>query len=436
MRLLNKNIAARGGALALGLLAAAGPAQADFALNMTPGASGISREVYGLHMLILWICAAIGVLVFGAIIYSVIKFRRSKGAVAAQFHHNTTVEIIWTVIPMLILISIAVPATRVLVAMEDTSDSDLSIKVTGYQWRWGYDYLEDGISFISSLDKQSDLARQRNPTIKPREVENYLLNVDNPVVVPIGKKIRFLLTSNDVIHSWWVPALGWKRDAIPGYINELWTNIEEPGTYRGQCAELCGRDHAFMPIVLKAVPEDEYRAWVEEQKANMEQGQSQTTAQQTATAPPADQPEAAAPAEQAAEQQQAEAPQQAAVAPQTSEPQQTAAAEQPEQQAAELSQDELMQQGEQAYLAHCASCHMANGEGMPPVFKPLKDSPIATGEIAAHLDIVLHGKPGTAMTAFAHLSDADLAAIITYERNAWGNETGDLIQPADVSAAR
>lgn len=406
MRLESKKSAARAGGVVFGLLAAAGTAHADFALNMTPGVSSVSREVYGLHMLLLWICTAIGVLVFSAIIYSVIKFRRSKGAVAAQFHHNTTVEIVWTVIPMLILISIAVPATKVLVVMEDTSNSDLSIKVTGYQWRWGYEYLDEGISFISSLDRQSDLARQRNPVIKPREVENYLLEVDNPVVVPVGKKIRFLLTSNDVIHSWWVPALGWKRDAIPGYINELWTRIEEPGIYRGQCAELCGRDHAFMPIVVKAVPEDEYRAWVEEQKARMAPGR-QEPAQATNPAP-ASQPQQALPPAAAAAQDVV----------------------------AEPTLAELMQLGEQAYLTNCASCHQADGTGMPPMFPALKGSPVVAGDIDAHLEVVLRGVPGTAMVSFAHLSDAELAAIVTYKRNAWGNDTGELIRPADVRAAR
>ena len=406
MRLESKKSAARAGGVVFGLLAAAGTAHADFALNMTPGVSSVSREVYGLHMLLLWICTAIGVLVFSAIIYSVIKFRRSTGGVAAQFHHNTTGEIVWTVIPMLILISIAVPATKVLVVMEDTSNSDLSIKVTGYQWRWGYEYLDEGISFISSLDRQSDLARQRNPVIKPREVENYLLEVDNPVVVPVGKKIRFLLTSNDVIHSWWVPALGWKRDAIPGYINELWTRIEEPGIYRGQCAELCGRDHAFMPIVVKAVPEDEYRAWVEEQKARMAPGRQEPA--QAANPAPASQPQQALPPAAAAAQDVV----------------------------AEPTLAELMQLGEQAYLTNCASCHQADGTGMPPMFPALKGSPVVAGDIDAHLEVVLRGVPGTAMVSFAHLSDAELAAIVTYKRNAWGNDTGELIRPADVRAAR
>lgn len=407
MKLVNNKKAALATALAMGLFAAAEPALANWALNMPPGASAYSREVYGLHMLILWICTVIGILVFGAIIYSVIKFRRSKGAVAAQFHHSTMVEIIWTIIPMLILISVAIPATRVLVQMEDTTSSDITIKVTGYQWSWGYDYLDEGISFISRLDEQSNLARQRNPSVQPAAVDNYLLEVDNPLVVPVGKKIRFLLTSNDVIHAWWVPEFGWKRDAIPGFINEAWTLIEEPGIYRGQCAELCGRDHAFMPIVVHAVPEDEYLAWVQ-QKNNAAPGQAQQAAVADAGA-------------------------QAATQPAASQPQ---AAAQPAATPVSLGMDELMQRGEQAYLTNCASCHMANGEGMPPLFKPIKGSPVATGPVAEHLKVVLNGVQGTAMTAFAHLSNEDLAAIVTYQRNAWGNDTGDVVQPADVQAAR
>jgi cytochrome c oxidase subunit 2 len=412
MKLVNKKLAAIAGGLAMMLLAAAGPALADFELNMTPGATGISREVYGLHMLILWIVVAIGVVVFGAIIYSVIKFRRSKGAVAAQFHHSTTVEIIWTVIPMLILISMAIPATKVLVAMEDTSDADLIVKINGFQWGWSYEYIDEGISFISVLDEKSNLARQRNAVISPEEVPNYLLDVDNPLVLPVGKKIRFLITASDVIHGWWVPAFGWKKDAIPGFINEAWTRIDEPGTYRGQCAELCGRGHAFMPVVVKALPEDEYQAWVQQRKAQAEPppaAVSETTASDEARAAGAPQPAAPAPAGAPAQQQAAPA---------------------------ELGKDELMQRGEQAYVANCSSCHIANGEGMPPTFPPLKGSPVATGPVAAHLNIVLNGQPGTAMASFAHLSDADLAAIVTYERNAWGNNTGDVVQPADVRAAR
>lgn len=249
-----------------GLLFFAGPAAADWALNMPRGVTPISRDVYDLHMLIFWICVWIGVAVFGVMFWSIIHHRKSKGVVAAQFHHSTKAEIIWTIIPALILIGMAIPATRTLIAMESTGDSDLTIKVTGYQWKWHYDYVDEGISFFSTLAKSSNEARQRGSGIDPTSVENYLLEVDRPLVVPVNKKIRFLTTANDVIHAWWVPALGWKRDAIPGFINESWAIIEKPGVYRGQCAELCGRDHAFMPIVLIAKEEDEYQQWVEEMK--------------------------------------------------------------------------------------------------------------------------------------------------------------------------
>jgi len=420
MKLVKKQLAASLGGLPFGLLLAANPALADLQLNMPRGVTDISREVYGLHMLITWICVAIGVVVFGAILYSIIKFRKSKGAVPAQFHHSTTVEIVWTVIPMLILIGMAVPATTVLVDMYDTSKSDLTIKITGYQWKWGYEYLDEGVSFFSTLSQEDNYARQLNSGRNVAEVENYLLNVDEPVVVPVGKKIRFLLTSNDVIHAWWVPALGWKKDAIPGFINEAWTRINEPGTYRGQCAELCGRDHAFMPVVVKAVSEQEYQEWLQQKKAAAGAAAQPVQAgpsQQGVASAPATAPSAAGTSagESGASQQQAEA------APA---------------QAAALSMDELMAQGQKVYQAQCQSCHQAGGEGLPPAFKPIKGSPIATGPVAGHLEIVLKGKPGTGMMSFAHLSDQDLAAVITYERNAFGNNVGDMVQPADVKAAR
>ena len=236
-------------------------------INLPRGVTPYSRTVYDLHMLILWICVVIGVVVFGAIFYSIFKFRKSQGAVAAQWHESTTVEVLWTLVPLVILICMSVPATKALIMMEDTSKSDLTIKVTGYQWKWRYDYVNDGIGLFSTLGQASNVARQLKSGIDPATVENYLLEVDNELVVPINKKIRFLTTAADVIHAWWVPALGWKRDAVPGYINESWATIETAGTYRGQCAELCGKDHGFMPIVVRAVPEEEYKAWVEKMKA-------------------------------------------------------------------------------------------------------------------------------------------------------------------------
>ncbi len=234
--------------------------------NMPRGVTEFSREAYDLHMIILWICVVIGVLVFGAMFVSIILHRKSRGAEAAQFSHSTKAEITWTVIPILILVIMAIPATRVLILMETTAGYQMDIKITGYQWKWQYDYLDEGISFISSLDSASDAARQLDSGIDPTSVDNYLLEVDNPLVIPTDTKIRFLITAGDVIHSWWVPELGWKRDAIPGLINEAWTEVSEPGIYRGQCAELCGRDHGFMPVVVIAKPRAEYEQWVAQQK--------------------------------------------------------------------------------------------------------------------------------------------------------------------------
>jgi len=235
-------------------------------LNLTKGVTPYSETVYDLHMIILGVCVVIGVGVFTAIFYSIFKFRKSKGAVAAQWHESTTVEVLWTIVPFIILIVMAVPATKALVMMEDVSKSDITIKVTGYQWRWHYAYLAEGVEVFSTLADTSNKARQLGSGVDPKSVENYLLEVDNEIVVPINKKIRFLTTSADVIHAWWVPALGWKRDAIPGFINESWATIKEPGVYRGQCAELCGKDHGFMPVVLRAVSEEEFQQWVAEHK--------------------------------------------------------------------------------------------------------------------------------------------------------------------------
>jgi cytochrome c oxidase subunit 2 len=334
----------------------------------------ISNKVFDLHMLIFWICVVACVLVFAVLIYSIFTHRKSKGAVAAEFHESTTVEIIWTTIPFLVLVAMAVPATTTLLELEDTRDSDLSIQITGYQWKWKYDYLDEGISFFSVLTTPRDQIEGDAP-----KGDTYLMDVDNPIVVPINKKIRFLITSNDVIHSWWVPDLGWKQDAVPGFINDAWTELKEPGTYRGKCAELCGKDHGFMPIVLVAKTQEDYDAWVEEQKG------------------------AAAAAADAA--------------------------------TATLTMEELMARGEAAYNTSCAACHQANGAGIPGVFPAIAGSAIATGDVAKHIDIGVNGVPGTAMQAFGEqLSAVDLAAVITYQRNAFGNDTGDMVQPADIVA--
>lgn len=354
----------------------AGNTFAEFPLNLTRGATEISEKVYDLHMLIFIICVVVCVGVFAVLIYSLMTHRKSKGATPASFHESTTVEIIWTTIPFLILVGMAVPATKVLLALEDTRDADLSIQVTGYQWKWKYDYLDDDVSFFSSLTTPREQIEG-----SAEKGENYLLEVDNPIVVPINKKIRFLITSNDVIHSWWVPALGWKQDAVPGFINDAWTELREPGTYRGKCAELCGKDHGFMPIVLEAKTEEDYAQWVADQKA----GAAATAAEAGKT----------------------------------------------------WNKEDLMAKGESVYDAYCASCHQANGQGIPGVFPGIAGSPVATGDIAKHIDIGVNGVAGTAMQAFGEqLGDADLAAVITYQRNAFGNNTGDLIQPSDIKAAR
>ncbi len=363
------------GAGAAALLSAA-TASADYKLNLTRGVTPISQGAYDMHMLILWVCVAIGVVVFGTMFISIIRHRKSKGAKPAQFHESTAVEIVWTIVPFVILVSMAIPATRALVAMEDTSNSDISIKVTGYQWKWGYDYMDEGVSFISTLATPKEQIYNQQD-----KGEHYLLEVDNPIVVPVKKKVRLLITSNDVIHAWWVPKLGMKKDAIPGFINEMWFRIDREGTYRGQCAELCGKDHGFMPIVVEAKNEADYRQWIADQKGA-----------KAADAAAADR---------------------------------------------DWSMAELMERGEKKYAANCAACHQASGEGIPGTFPALKGSAIATGPVAQHLDRVMNGKAGTAMAAFAgQLSDVDLAAIVTYERNAWGNNTGDLVQPSEVKAAR
>jgi len=357
-------------------------AHADWELNMPVGVTPISREVYDLHMLILWICVWIGVVVFGAMFWAMWHHRKSRGALPAQFHHSTTAEVVWTIIPFLILVGMAIPATKTLVAMEDTSNEELTIKVTGYQWKWRYDYLDEGFHLYSNLAPASRAAIYRDPT----QVENYLLDVDNPIVVPVDTKVRFLLTSDDVIHAWWVPEFGQKKDAIPGYVNEIWVTVEEEGVYRGQCAELCGKDHGFMPIVVVATSEEKYREWVTAHVGEQEQATAQAAADETRT---------------------------------------------------DWTQEELMARGEEVYDAHCVACHQTEGQGVPGTFPAIAGSPVATGPVADHLSLVLKGRAGTAMAPFGgQLNNAELAAVITYQRNAFGNDTGDVVMPSDVAAAR
>jgi len=346
--------------------------RADWALNMRPGVTGVSHEIFSLHMTILWVCVAIGVVVFGVMFWSILAHRKSQGHKPANFHENTVVEIIWTIIPFVILVAMAIPATATLVSMYDTGDADLDIRVTGYQWKWQYEYMGEDVSFFSNLATPRDQIENRQA-----KGEHYLLEVDNPLVVPVGRKVRLLLTANDVIHSWWVPEFGVKKDAIPGFINESWFRVEEPGTYRGQCTELCGKDHGFMPVVVEAVPEEEFTLWLAQQKAAAQKERELTSKEWTL--------------------------------------------------------DELLARGEATYQTACAACHQADGSGVPPAFPPLRGSPVATGDVMAHLDIVINGKPGTAMQAFGNqLSEVDLAAVMTYERNAWGNNTGDMVTPQQV----
>jgi cytochrome c oxidase subunit 2 len=393
---------AAGAGLALAVQASA---WADWALNMPRGVSGISNEVYELHMLIFGICVVIAVVVFGAMIWSIFHHRKSRGVEPAKFSHSTKVEVVWTVIPIAILVAMAVPAADTLIRMEDTRNSDLSVKVTGYQWKWHYEYLDEGVQFFSNLSAESNRARQLRSGVDVNAVENYLLDVDRPLVVPVGAKVRLLLTSNDVIHSWWVPAFGGKKDAIPGFVNEFWFQADEPGTYRGQCAELCGRDHAFMPVVVEVLPEAQYQAWLAEQAP-----QAMPAAAPMEDAPVAT-PAAAAPA-----------PAPTLAAPAASAP-------------AGMDMDQLMAEGRNIHLTYCAACHQADGSGLPAAgFPALKDIQVTLEE---HIQVGVHGRAGTAMAAFGtQLSDAQLAAVVTYQRNAFGNDTGDQAQPADIAAAR
>jgi len=346
---------------------------AEWGLNIPQGVTRISREVYDLHMIIFYICVVIAVIVFGVMLYSIIYHRKSRGAQAHHFHESTVVEIIWTIIPFAILIVMAIPATNALMDMYDASEAELDVKITGYQWKWRYSYLDEDLDFFSNLSTPQDQINNQQD-----KSEHYLLEVDNPLVLPVNTKIRFLLTANDVIHSWWVPDLAVKKDTIPGFINEAWTIIEKPGIYRGQCTELCGKGHGYMPIVVRAVEKEEYTQWVKDQKAK------------------------------------------------------AVAANEVKQ----MSYDELYALGEKVYGTNCVACHQATGAGMPPVFPALNGSAIATQQdhLNDHINIVLHGKPGTAMAAYKdQLTASEVAAVVTYERNAWDNKTGDTVTPAQVA---
>ncbi|MDH5633402.1 MAG: cytochrome c oxidase subunit II [Gammaproteobacteria bacterium] len=369
----------KGGLHRLGMAAVLlmpGVAAAEYGLNFQEPVTQTATELLGLHNMILGIVTVITLLVFGVMFWSVIFHRKSSGREPATFHDNSKLEVVWTVVPFLILMVMAVPATKALLRMDDTSGSDMTLKITGYQWKWKYEYPDQGISFFSNLSTPKEQIYN-----KAEKGEHYLLEVDNEVVLPVGKKVRLLVTANDVIHAWGVPQLGIKKDAIPGYVNEMWTRIDKPGVYRGQCVELCGKDHGFMPIVVRAVSDEEFNQWASVQKDKMV-------------------------AEAASSKKS-------------------------------WTKADLMEQGKKVYDVSCAACHGATGAGVPGVFPPMANSKIAKGDVAAHLDIVMNGKAGTAMAAYkGQMSDVDLAAVITYERNAFGNDTGDVVQPADIKAKR
>lgn len=348
-------------------------AHADYTLNLVQGVTQLSHELYDLHMLILWICVFIGVAVFGTMFYSIFHHRKSKGHEASQFHENTTVEIIWTIIPTLILIGMAIPATKAVVDLDGTQESEMSIKVTGKQWYWDYEYLDSGIHFESHLDEASEKTH-RVSTMDPRAVPNYLLNVDKPLVVPVGKKIRFLFTAADVIHSWWVPDLGWKKDANPGFVNEAWTQVDKPGVYRGQCTELCGRDHGFMPVVVIAMEQEQYDAWVK------------TTLEKQKQAPDL----------------------------------------------SKLSRSSLLIKGESVYLKNCVACHQIDGKGISGWYPALSASPKVTGNVDQLIGFVQAGT--SKMPAFKKLPADELAELVTYLRNSpnLGNNVGDEFQPCQA----
>ena len=344
-------------------------------LNMTQGATAISREVYDLHMLIFWICVVIGVLVFGVMFYSMYAFTKKKNPVAATFHENTKVELAWTIIPFLILIAMAVPASKTLQSIYNDEAGDVNIQVVGHQWYWQYRYLEDDVNFYANLSTDQDEIYNKVP-----KGENYLQEVDEIVVIPVGKKVRFLITANDVIHSWWVPAFAIKQDAIPGFINTAWTIVDEPGLFRGKCTELCGKNHGFMPIVVKAVEQDEYDLWIKEKQS-------------------------------------------AAIA------------------LAELTEkdwtaEELVARGESLYIKNCVACHGPTGAGVTGIFPALAGSDIVLNNKARQIEILMEGVQGAAMASYAEkLAEVDMAAVITYTRRSWGNAEkgdGEIVVPKDI----
>ena len=350
-------------------------AQAD-ELNLRPGVTDISRQVYDLHMLIFGICVAIGVVVFGVLFWSVYAHRKSRGQEPAQFHHSTKLEIAWTIVPTIILVLMAIPSTQVLIAMYDTGGEDMTVEVRGYQWKWQYKYLDEDYNRTFSFF--SNLATPRSQ-INNRQVktDTYLLEVDRPLKIPANRKVRFLITAEDVIHAWWVPDFGIKRDAVPGVVNDLWTIVPEPGVYRGQCTELCGKDHGFMPIVVEVLPEAEFDAWYASQ-VSTEVVKAESFGET-------------------------------------------------------FTHEQLMAKGEEIYGTYCAACHLADGQGIPPAFPAIAGSAVAMGPRDDHLRLVIDGVAGSAMQAFGkQLDPVELASVVHFQRHSFGNDAGDISQPADV----
>ena len=363
------------------LCCAADFAHAEWAYTLQPPQTSTARQIIALHSEVNWVCFAICVIVFAVMFYSIARYRRSRGHQAKQFTDNKPLVLTWTIVPVLIVIGLAIPATATLKAIRDTSDPDVTIKITGYQWKWRYDYLKEDIGFYSDLSTPQEQIHNRTP-----KGEYYLLEVDHPLVVPTGRKIRILTTANDVIHSWWVPAFGVKQDAIPGFVRDSWFRVERPGVYRGQCAELCGKDHGFMPVVVRAVSPEDYAAWTADQRAA----------------------------------KQAAAGANAAAAGKS------------------FTLAELKASGEKVYAHTCIACHQVNGQGTPPAFPALAHGKVATGPVAGTIAIVVNGSgKNPAMIAWkSQLSDLELASVITYVRNSFGNDSGDLVQPGDIAAAR
>lgn len=369
------------------------PTMASYDVNIPQPASPIATQIYGLHMYILWVCAIIFVVVFGFMFYSIFKFRKSNGAKPdVNFHESTLIEIIWTIIPFIILIAMAVPATKTILEMKDTSSPDLTVKVTGFQWGWRYDYSSEGFGFYSNLTTPWSQIGQPGTGPTEKQGSDYLLEVDNPLVVPVGKRVRLLITSNDVIHGWYVPQLGINQYGIPGFIKDVWFKAETVGTFKGQCSQICGKLHGYMPIAVIVKSEADYAKWIEESKSKW--GKKASVAGTSPVMAPAEDNNKV------------------------------------------FTIAEAKDKGEKIYAANCVACHQPNGKGMPPAFPSLAGSKVVLGSSDQQINVLLNGRAGTAMQSFARLSNSDIAAVITFTKNSFGNNVGKVIQPAEIRNAR